>query len=373
MTVRGKRNPTNAWIWRRKRGNGRNGYAIQWIDPDTGRTKTMACGTDLVFARARRDEKRLELRGLLTIAGSDKTLRDLKAAVPQFKTGKSPVTVRITQRSLGDLLRLCGDRLLTKIERGSIMEFRAKRLAEEVSPATVNKQLREIKGALSDAVDAGWIKTNPLWRWKAMQVREPEKRVRVVEEAEFEKIIAATALPELKALLIVAFYQGLRRTELCQLRWDAVDLERGILHVENRPEEGELTKSRKNRVVPMRQPVREVLSRLHGQTPKVVAGGNAKPKHPHVFCWDDGHAFKPDWVTRTFATIIGKADVAHCTLHDFRRSFSTLAQRAGIDRETVRDLGGWSTTTVVEKHYTGELPEVFERAVKTMDRAAGAA
>ena len=42
------------------------------------------------------------------------------------------------------------------------------------------------------------------------------------------------------------------------------------------------------------------------------------------------------------ARIVKRAGIAYCTLHDLRRSFSTLAQRAGVDRYTVKDLGGWS-------------------------------
>ena len=65
-----------------------------------------------------------------------------------------------------------------------------------------------------------------------------------------------------------------------------------------------------------------------------------------------------------------KCRIAPCSLHDLRRSFSTLAQRAGVDKYTVKDLGGWSVVSVVEKHYTGDVQEVHRRA---MDRFAGIA
>ena len=67
------------------------------------------------------------------------------------------------------------------------------------------------------------------------------------------------------------------------------------------------------------------------------------------------------------AGLIDKAGIGHATLHDLRRSFSTLAQRAGIDRHTVKDLGGWSTVGVVEKHYTGEVPDRLREAMSKLD------
>lgn len=82
-------------------------------------------------------------------------------------------------------------------------------------------------------------------------LREPEKRVRVVVENEFAELLKVCDNPTLKALLEVAYRQGLRWNELVNLRWAAVDLERRILHVVNMAEAGELTKSRKNRSLPM--------------------------------------------------------------------------------------------------------------------------
>lgn len=73
-------------------------------------------------------------------------------------------------------------------------------------------------------------------------------------------------------------------------------------------------------------------------------------------------------MTRWFAGLVTKAKVKHATLHDLRRSFSTMAQQAGIDRHVAKDVGGWSTVGVVEKHYTGDVSPVYRAA---MDRIAG--
>jgi len=50
-----------------------------------------------------------------------------------------------------------------------------------------------------------------------------------------------------------------------------------------------------------------------------------------------------------------------------------LAQRAGIDKAVVKDLGGWSTIGVVEKHYTGEVAEASQRAMAQLDAVQGVA
>ena len=120
----------------------------------------------------------------------------------------------------------------------------------------------------------------------------------------------------------------------------------------------------------MQPDVRAVLEELYQQVPKVVLEGSARPKCPHVFTWPDGGSFKADWATHEFRRLVKKAGSPHCSLDDLRRSFSTIAQRAGVDRNIVKDLGGWSVVSVVEKHYTGDVSETHRQAMK---RIAGVA
>ena len=116
--------------------------------------------------------------------------------------------------------------------------------------------------------------------------------------------------------------------------------------------------------------VHEVLSGMWAETPKRLEGGHVCPVDPHVFVLADGRRLKPDWVSHEFARVVAKAGVAPCTLHDLRRSFSTLAQRAGVDKFIVRDLGGWSSVSVVDRHYTGDVGDVYRQAMQRIAEMA---
>lgn len=365
-----RRDPTAVWLRRRKGTQGVT-YGLRWIDPLTGRGRSESCGRHIAYARRRRQQVRQELRDGLSGSMPEVRLADfIDNRLPALMAGKSPVTVRKTQESLRALDRLNRTSCLTNITRAVVMEFRSSRLNEGLSPATVNKDLRQIKSALSYAVDAGLLRANPLLRWKGLMLREPEKQVRVVEQAEFRKLLQACKGLSFRALLVVAYHQGLRRGELVQLRWSAVDLEAKVLHVVNVSENGEFTKSRKNRAIPMHPEVERSLSTLWEQVPKAIADGRVGAKWPHVFTWPDGTPLLADWVTHEFARVVQRARVSHCTLHDLRRSFSTLAQRAGIDREMVKDLGGWSVVSVVERHYTGDISGAYRRAIDRIAETA---
>lgn len=94
------------------------------------------------------------------------------------------------------------------------MLFRARRIKAGPAIASINMAVRETRSALSYAADAGWIRFNPLLRWRQCQIREAERAVRVVEPVEFAKLTKATIDPTLRLLLIMAYHQRMQRAEL---------------------------------------------------------------------------------------------------------------------------------------------------------------
>lgn len=367
-----RRSGTRAWVEHDRGYDGRRRYRVRWIDPDTGKKESESCGTDSALARELLGQIMARLRLKRLGVGGDPTKRisDLVARLPELLAGRSTTSLHKMERSLNDLADVAGDRRLIGVDRDSIVAYRAKRLGKGLSPATVNGDLRTIKSALSYAADIGWIAVNPLLRWKGLFIVEPEQMVRVVEHAEFDRLIGKCNL-QMRTALMLAYYAGLRRRELSDLRWDDVDIDNRSLLIRNRPEAGELTKSRKIRTVPMRDVLASELAAHRSRVPARVNRGRAGPKSEYVFCWEDGHPWNEDWLTHRFEEIALAAGV-DCTLHDLRRSFSTLAQRAGVDRNLVKDLGGWSSVTVVERHYTGSIAPALRDAIARLDRQASA-
>ena len=96
------------------------------------------------------------------------------------------------------------------------------------------------------------------------------------------------------------------------------------------------------------------------------------PESLYAFAWPDGKPFKANWVTHWFEGLVKAAKIADCSIHDLRRSFSTLGQRAGVDRHIIKDLGGWSSVTVVEKHYSGDISPVYREAMDRIAKAVSA-
>ncbi len=83
--------------------------------------------------------------------------------------------------------------------------------------------------ALSQAVQDGLIPRNAARSVKPPQVRRKEMQPLSAEEA--KRLLEAARGDRLEALYVLAISTGMRRGELLGLRWEDVNLERGMLHI----------------------------------------------------------------------------------------------------------------------------------------------
>lgn len=371
--MRGTRNPCSVWIDR----DGQT-YRVRWVDPKTHKRRSR--GTrDRALAREWQVQKLNELRRREAGQPDPMTIDQAADQIDTWMAGLAKPTRQMTIRTLRRLAKIVGPMPLASVDRGTLLTFRARQLEAGFAVASVNKELRLISAAISYAVDAGVALSNPALQWGRRQLEEPQRRLRIVEPAEFAALLAAARSAELlprdqmAGVLILGYYQGLRRTEVCRLRWDAVDLDRRVCWVENIYDADapgpELTKSKRVRTVPLRAAAVKWLRQHWTKTRKRLEAGRAVAASPHVFTWPDGRPVCPDWLSHRIPKLVNAAGLnPPATFHDLRRSFSTLAQRAGVDRETVKDLGGWSSTSVVKNHYTGQVDDHLRDVVDRLDR-----
>jgi len=91
----------------------------------------------------------------------------------------------------------------------------------------------------------GWIPGNPLQ--SVQKPKEPRGRVRFLSDEERRKLLDACRKSRNKALhdvVVLALSTSMRRNEILHLTWDAVDLERGTITLED-------TKNGERRMVPL--------------------------------------------------------------------------------------------------------------------------
>jgi integrase len=251
--------------------------------------------------------------------------------------------------ALAQLDRCLKPKRLTDVDRKGVEKFMAMR-AKEVRPATVNKQLRTLRAIFRKATKRGYLKDSPFDHVE--KLREPEKHIRILHLEEIPKLFLAAPSLRWRAFICLALTTGMRLGELSHLEWDDVDLEHGVVTIENK--QGWQTKSRKIRKLALVPAMASMLRQLERET-------NAR----HVFSTCDGDRMRYN-VHRAFRCLLRKAGIQHCSVHDLRRTFVSYLAMSGVNEAIVQRLAGHASIATTLRHYTHILPESLRQAQESL-------
>lgn len=327
---------------------------VSYTDPSGKRIRRSTGTTD------RREAEALEAKWKLEAHQSrhwdkqpSRTFDDLMLAYL-----KATIDKRSHDRDLNSTKRLkpfFTGRDLGSLKRPDIRAYIEERKVAGAKPATINRET----GLLSAAINYARRE----WDWdisnyaEGARLREPEGRVRSLEEAEAWRLIEC-ARKNPRALHLADFIQlalntGCRRDEMLRLEWCRVNLKSNLIHLE-----GVNTKSGRRRGVPLNQGARQSLLNL--------ARFRAEhcPASPWVFSHKDGKRMQS--VKRSFSTACEKAGIVNFRVHDLRHTCASWLVSAGQSLPAVRDLLGHSTIKMTER-YAHLAPENVRLAVNALD------
>jgi integrase len=159
---------------------------------------------------------------------------------------------------------------------------------------------------------------------------------------------------------VLAATTGMRRSELAGVERDMLDLDQGVLTVENTrvvvrgratDSDGKTEDSCRTisldpfTVGALRQYVQMIDSER-------AAFGVSYPDHGKLMCFEDGRRLHPDTSTRTFNRLVDQAGVRRIRLHDVRHTYATLARDQGVNSKIVTDRLGHANEAVTQQIYT---------------------
>ena len=141
-----------------------------------------------------------------------------------------PSAIRSYERALRDrILPELGAKRIGDVHRRDVQRFADELLGEGLDPSTVRNVLMPLRVIFRRAIEDGDLAVNPTGHLRLPAVRGRRERIASPEEAQ----LLLAALPDRdRALWATALYAGLRRGELMALRWEDVDLAKGLIHVE---------------------------------------------------------------------------------------------------------------------------------------------
>lgn len=261
---------------------------------------------------------------------------------------------------------------LRELEARHLQMFYSEML-RRVTPNTVIHYHAVIHSALKYAV-----KTDMLIQNVADKVDRPRKnsfQPVFLSADEMQKMFEALRGTKLELpVLVVAFY-GLRRGEVCGLKWDAIDFERGTITIRHTvtslqvdgktkmyAQDSAKTKS-SMRTLPLVGSFAEYFKEVKAaqEVNKKVCGNCYNYEYDgYVFVDELGDLMRPEYLTSYFPQYIQKHGCKRMRFHDLRHSCASLLLANGVPLKQIQEWLGhsdFSTTANIYAHldYTSKL------------------
>lgn len=193
-------------------------------------------------------------------------------------------------------------------------------------PATVNRYLATIRALLHMARDEWqWIDNFPKIRLLGGEV----ERDRWLTREEADRLIKACP-PHLASLVRFALATGCRASEIKNLEWNRVDLERRTAWLNQ-------TKNGTPRGVPLNRDAVAVLEEVIGI-------------HPQYCFTYRGKRIAWELSNDAWHNALQKAGIKDFRFHDLRHTWASWHRQAGTSCDELKDLGGWKTRTMVDRY-----------------------
>jgi len=354
----------------RRRGDAWRIFYDLGPDPLTGRRRLRSA-----TVHGSRDEAERRLQIILGKVAEDAMPDPQKTTVSQFagrwlslvEASLRPSTVDGYRQKLDLACKTIGSRELRSLTGDGLTDL-YRRIPR--SAQTVMHVHRVLHRMLSDAVRWGLLARNPAD--SALPPRVPKPELDTWSVAEVTRFLEQTGGDRLAGLWRLACTTGMRRGELCGLRWPAVDLARGLLTVvesrvmvNGRPQVGQpKTRAGRRRVALDPQTVRILEDHRAGQEAERAWLGAGYQSGGWVFCWEDGHPYSPDWVSRRFVNLTDRTGLRRIRFHDLRHTYATLALEAGVAPKVVSDRLGHAGIRITLDTYTHHSDNLDRQAAR---------
>jgi integrase len=225
-----------------------------------------------------------------------------------------------------------------------------------LSPRTVRLMLSSLSAAFTHAEQDGLISVNPC------RFVKPPRAVRAPlsawTETEARRFLEAASRDRLHACWIFSLL-GMRRGEVCGLRWADVDLDAGMVSIrQSRVLVGAVVSARPPKTVngirrlPLWPGLVGLLKQLQArQGAEMLEAGSAYQSSGLVASDELGGPIHPEWYSDTFARLCKEAGVRRVRLHDARHTACSLLEHAGVPVSIIARWAGHHSGTFTMDRY----------------------
>lgn len=304
--------------------------------------------------------------------------------LPARSRVQSPSTITSYSGAARHAIRALGTRRLRDLSPENVEALLHRMADDGYARNTVMRVRSVLVMALKHAQRRELIARNVAELAEMPASARPPKQGRSLTVEQAQRLLDAASDDRLGPLITVGLMLGLRPGELCGLRWSDVDLDEGVIEVNQARKriadtdgheklilgEPKTRKSRRAVVVP-----RPVLDALHAhrrsQADEMARAGNRWTDLDLVFPTIVGTPMSPSNLRRDLANLTTAAGLGRWSPNELRHSAASLLSAAGVPLEQIADLLGHTDTRMLLKHYRHPISRTVDAAVTPMESMFG--
>ncbi|WP_321384343.1 site-specific integrase [uncultured Enterococcus sp.] len=273
--------------------------------------------------------------------------------------------VRLIKRHI---IPAIGSLKLQKLKEADIQAFVYQLAEQELSSGTIRNIFNILKKALSAAVAQNYLGKNPCKN--VVLPKKTTKKIRALSLAEQRKLEMLAMQERECSPVILALYSGMRIGEISGLKWEDIDFEKNLIHVQRtitritneqtiigktKVVAGTPKSDRSERLIPMALNLKNYLieKRQWADGEYVIAcnGGLAEPRT----------------INYRFKKLTDKLGLEDVRFHSLRHTFATRCIERGVDIASLSQILGHQSTKLTLDTYADSLIENRQAAMAKID------
>ena len=281
------------------------------------------------------------------------------------------------RRVIRTLLADIGQRQVDEITGRDVLTLYAT-LAKRIGPARIRRADQIMRAAYGQALGLGELARSPLTGVSAPKARS--KRADPPSAEVVTKIINGIRPHHFRLLCEIAARTGMRRGELCALRWDDIDLGTGtvrvrhnLAEVERRLELQPPKSERGDRTVYLGAEITRRLGQVHrAQIAERLRVGVNRPGGALAVTWVltsdpiGANPTRPSYVSHAWPRAVQAVQSQAIPFHALRHAAATRMIEDGTDPRTVAEILGDDVATVM-RVYVHSTASAKRAALATLD------
>ncbi len=236
----------------------------------------------------------------------------------------------------------------------------------KMSPSSIRQVHAILRGSLRAAQRKGLVHENAAALVHPPKLGHYQPRVITPEQA---RLCVEAFDGWMRTAVLLAATTGMRRGEVCALRWEDVKEDYLIVRRSFVVDKGELvigpTKSGRERAIPL---LRATLEELRGvRERQALLASKTGFDYTYVVSFDTADPVRPGQVSNRWR----EGRPLPVRFHDLRHSLATTLARNGAHPRTVQEILGHSDVTTTLRIYTHVLSDVVKEDMGRLDEAWG--